>query len=309
MSRHPSVSVILPAYRAWATLPATLDALEPQIRAWHDVIVVDSSGDLDHEHAPEWRWPFARQILLSDRALPGRARNVAERIATGELLAFLDADVVAEANWLQALEAAMTPDVDAVAGAVLNGTPRSPVGTAGYLLEFAEWLPGRRGPLRHGATCNLMIRRSALAELGGFAEDLWGGEDTIVTSEIARRGRLAFAPDARVRHLNRTALGEFLRHQRRLGAGFAAVCSRVDLPHRALGRPWAAPLAAPARLVTLACRLGRDPRECATAVALLPLLTAGLAAWGVGLAGARPFPPNPGAGVGDMPELAGGETG
>jgi glycosyltransferase involved in cell wall biosynthesis len=285
--RRPSISVVIPAYKAWGTLPAVLDALAPQVQDRdREAVVVDSSGDGAEERLR--RWPWARVVALPERTLPGRARNLALDIARGERLAYLDADSVPAPDWLDALESAMTPGVDAVAGAVLNGTPGSPVGTAGYLLEFADWLPGRRGRLLHAATCNLLVRRDVLERAGGFAEDVWPGEDTILTFGLGSAGRLAFAPGARVRHLNRTGFRDYLGHQRRLGTAFAYVCARVDFPHRALGRPSAAPLAGAFRLGALAYRLAPQPREAALALALLPVLAAGVAAWAVGLAEARP---------------------
>jgi glycosyltransferase involved in cell wall biosynthesis len=285
--RRPSISVVIPAYKAWGTLPTVLDALAPQIQDRdREVVVVDSSGDGAEERLR--RWPWARVVALPERTLPGRARNLALDVARGERLAFLDADAVPAPDWLDSLESALTPEVDAVAGAVLNGTPESPVGTAGYLLEFADWLPGRRGRLIHAATCNLLVRRDVLARTGGFAEDVWPGEDTLLTFGLGRAGRLAFAPGARVRHLNRTGFRDYLGHQRRLGAAFAYVCARVDFPHRALGRPRAAPLAGAFRLGALAYRLAPHPREAALALAFLPLLAAGIAAWALGLAKARP---------------------
>lgn len=286
LERRPSISVVIPAYESWGTLPAVLDALAPQIRDRdREVVVVESSGDGAEQKLG--RWPWARVVALPERTLPGRARNLALQVAAGEWLAYLDADSVPDPGWLDALEQAAEPGIDAVAGAILNGTPRSPVGTAGYLLEFADWLPGRRGRLLHAASCNLLVRRDALARAGGFAEDVWPGEDTILTFAFAADGRLAFAPAARVRHLNRTRFGDFLEHQRRLGRAFADVCARVDFPHRALGRPRAAPLAGPFRLGALAYRLAPQPRQAAAALALMPVLAAGVFAWTLGLAEAR----------------------
>jgi GT2 family glycosyltransferase len=280
-------SVILPAFRAWATLPTVLDALWPQIEGRdRQAIVVESSGALSAAEL-EARWPWARFLVLGERTLPGRARNLGARASEGELLAFIDADAIPDPDWLDALESALTSDVDAVAGSVVNGTPRSGVGTAGYLLEFADWLPSARGPLLHAVTCNLVVRRASFDELGGFDEDVFPGEDTIFTFPLAGSGRLAFAPRARVRHLNRTDLREYLRHQRRLGVAYAQVCARVDFPHRWTGRPVFAPLGVPFRLAALARQLSGHPREARQAVPLLPLLALGLIAWAAGLATAR----------------------
>jgi GT2 family glycosyltransferase len=280
-------AVVIPALRAFSTLPAVLDALQPQIQGRdREVIVVESSGtDAGRALAETRGW--VRLVALAGPTLPGRARNIGVSVAQADRLAFLDADAVPEPGWLDELEAALTPEVDAVAGAVLNGTPESAVGTAGFLLEFADWLPSARRSLLHAATCNLIVRRAAFDEQGGFIEDSFAGEDTIFTFQLGKRGRLAFAPQARVRHLNRTSIREYLRHQQRLGAGFAVICSRVDFPHRIMGRPALAPLGVPFRLVALGRQLLGHRREGLQAVLLLPLVVLGLIAWGAGLAGAR----------------------
>jgi len=283
----PRISVVIPAYDAWATLPLVLSALRPQIEGRNrEAIVVDSTGD---GRAAELARdaPWARVITLAGRALPGTARNAACKVARGELIAFTDADAVPEPDWLDELERAFGVDADAVAGAVLNGTPRNPVGTAGYLLEFPDWIPERRGPLLHGATCNLLVRRDALDETGGFRTDVWPGEDTILTFAFGTRGQLAFAPAARVRHLNRTGLRAFLGHQRRLGVAFAEVCASVDWPRRRLMHPWLTPLAPALRLAGIGRRLRRQRSQAAVAAALSPLLALGALFWVAGLAEGR----------------------
>jgi GT2 family glycosyltransferase len=282
-SRAP-VTVVIPAFRAWLTLPDLLDALAPELGPADDVILVDSSGE-DPPGDPGARWPWLRIIRLGTRTPPGPARNAGMAEARADVLAFVDADAVPEPGWLDGLCAALTPEVDAVAGAVVNGTPHSAVGTAQYLLEFLEVAPYRRGPPRHAVTCNLLMRADALRRCGGFAAHL--GEDTVVTSSLAAAGRLAFAPGARVRHLNRTSAGSFLAGQRLLGAGFAEVARRRSVPGWQLGRPALAPLAAAARFVRLLATLRSLgwppdlPRR-----SLIPA-AGGLAAWGVGLAGSK----------------------
>jgi glycosyltransferase involved in cell wall biosynthesis len=283
------VSVVIAAYRSWATLPQVLHALEAQVGFGNrEVVLVDSSAELPEGEVAR-RWPWLRYLVLPERAYPGRARNVGVAAARGDIIAFLDADAVPLPGWLDALESELEPGVDAVAGAILNGTPRSFIGTAGYLLEFADWLPDRRGRVEHAATCNLLVRREALVQSGGFREDLEGGEDTIFTFPLGRAGRLAFAPRARVQHLNRTRWRAYFRNQRRLGGSFGAVCHSVDFPHGWLARPLLAPAAFAFRLVALGRRLLPHPGPLARAVVLLPILVAGTFAWVAGLAesGAR----------------------
>jgi cellulose synthase/poly-beta-1,6-N-acetylglucosamine synthase-like glycosyltransferase len=259
-----------------------MEALRPQVdRPDRELVLVESSGELSQQELAR-RWPWARVIAQAERTLPGRARNLAAREAFGELLAFTDADAVVEPEWLDELERALTDGVDGVAGVVLNGAPASAVGTADYLLEFSDWLPRPRLPVRHGATCNLMLRRAVL-DGAGFPEELWPGEDTIVTFRIAAQGRLGFAPRARIRHAGRTRFRDFLQHQRRLGAAFATVCDTVEFPRRSLARRRYGPLLPVFRLVGVALRIRRHPAAIKEALRVSPLIAIGAVAWSTGL--------------------------
>jgi hypothetical protein len=279
-----SVSVVVPAYRSWATLPLVLAALRDEVVGEHrEAILVESSGEFP-ARTLEARWPWMHIITPPERANPGRARNIGVAAARGDKIAFLDSDAIAELGWLDALETALTDNLDAVVGGIVNGTPRSATGTAGYLLEFSDWLPRRRNVPLHGVTCNLLIRRNVLEQAGGLPEDLEGGEDTILTLPLGQSGRLGFAPGARVRHLNRTGWRAFLARQHELGTFFPAIANRVDFPDSGLARPALVPVTPLFRLLSLGRRLAPYPRESLTALLLLPLLIAGTTSWAVGLA-------------------------
>jgi len=297
------ITVVIPAFDAWDTLPDVLDALEPQVaRADREVILVESATGSRAGEMAGGR-PWLQVVSLAERTLPGRSRNIGVARARGELLAFLDADAVPGGAWLDLLERSLDQGGDgvvAVAGAVLNANPWHPIGVAGHLLEFSDWLPGPRPGITHGASCNLLVRRPALEQAGGFPEDVFPGEDTILSFRLAATGRLLFAPDATVRHFGRTEPLEFLRHQQRLGAAFVVVCRSVAFPRRAMARPMLAPLTVPFRLAALARRLAGHPREAIAAVAVLPVLTAGLVAWAWGVARAGRAGSRCRAGVADV---------
>jgi hypothetical protein len=275
-------TVVVPAYRAWRTLARTLEALRTEVdRPDRELILVESSGRLPGAEL-ERRWPWAQIVALPTRTLPGAARNLAVERARGELIAFTDADALPEPGWLDELERNLRPGIDAVAGGIVNGTPESAIGTSGFLLEFADWLHERPGSPSHGATCNLLVRRGALERSGGFPSDLWPGEDTVFTFRLGEQGRLTFAPDARVRHLNRTGLLDYVRHQGRLGVSFAEVCRRTEFPNRQYTRLPLAPLTGVVRVARLWRRLARWkvlPRTWT----LLPLMLVGASAWAAGL--------------------------
>jgi glycosyltransferase involved in cell wall biosynthesis len=281
------LSVIIPSYRSDATLVRVLAALRPQLEARTEVVVVESSG-LEQAAALQAREPWLRVVGARDRLLPGEARNRGVQEAHGSLLAFIDADAVPDPGWLARLRVGLDGGrAVAAAGAVRNGTPRDAIGTASYLLEFSEWTPGRRGRPLHGATCNMLVRREAFERAGGFDEDVWPGEDTIMTVPWGHENRLAFVPDAAVWHLNRTHLDDLVRHQFRLGRSFAAVCDRVEFPHRRFSR-WPLLVSAPAlRLGALGLRLAGQPALLRAAARVSPLLIFGLGVWTAGVAAAR----------------------
>ena len=91
-----TVSVIVPAYNAETVLPLCLDAIVGSTYQPHEIIVVD-------DRSSDGTFAVARQrgvkILRMERQSgPGASRNLAAQVATGEILLFVDSDVVITAD-------------------------------------------------------------------------------------------------------------------------------------------------------------------------------------------------------------------
>jgi glycosyltransferase involved in cell wall biosynthesis len=192
-----TVSVVLPARNAAATLPAALAALAAQERPPDEVIVVDD-GSIDDTVAIARASPVVSAVLCQEPSGPGAARNRGAAAARGDVLAFTDADCVPETAWLMAAEAAMGTH-DLVQGAV-----RPPNGVA--IGPFDRTI---RVEQAHGLfeTANLLIRRELFESLGGFEPWLMPrdgkelGEDVWLGWRARRAGaRIGFCADAVVRH-------------------------------------------------------------------------------------------------------------
>ena len=113
---NPIVSVVVPVFNGEAELKQCLGALRNSGVAPLEIIVVDDgSTDGSKEVAGQFG---ARVLSTGGRSGPARARNVGAREARGEVLFFLDADVVAQADAVGRVQTAFTEDetLDALIG-------------------------------------------------------------------------------------------------------------------------------------------------------------------------------------------------
>lgn len=280
------VSVIVPSYRAEATLERTVASLLAQELSGTFEVLVSASADTADELPRLPEDPRLRVISHVPRSRAAAARNRAVAQATGRLLAFTDADVLAPPDWLARLVGASEGGTRCVAGSVLNGTPDSAAGTVEYLVEFLDLHPNRPPATAwHGATCNLLVPRTLWEELGPFPEDMGGGEDTLLTVRARSAGRFVFAPEAPVLHLNRTSWPVVIRHHLQIGRFAAHLGRRSRYKLRPLVRYTPlAPIAAVGRVVSLYARAAAwDRRLFLRALVLSPMVLVTLGAFGVGL--------------------------
>jgi GT2 family glycosyltransferase len=173
------------------------------------------------------------------------ARNRGLEEATGDLLAFLDDDVVVDRQWLDGLMEAWAenPDAAAFTGLVL---PYELATEAQILFEerggfrrgfekirYGQILPGN--PLHpcgagiFGAGCNMAFRREILLKLGGFDEaldtgaPLPGGGDLDIFYRVIRAGYpLVYEPQYMVFHQHRREYEKLRRQYWTWGLGFMA---------------------------------------------------------------------------------------
>jgi O-antigen/teichoic acid export membrane protein/GT2 family glycosyltransferase/2-polyprenyl-3-methyl-5-hydroxy-6-metoxy-1,4-benzoquinol methylase len=195
----PTVSVIMPAYRAAEYIGDALESVLNQTYTDYEIIVVnDGSPDTDDlEQALEAYRDKIHYISQENRGCSA-ARNVAVRVARGGLVAFLDADDCWEPEYLQQqvtfLES--NPSVDLVyADALLVGD--SPLAGRTFMrttpsrgeVTLQSLLEARCTVLLSGT----LVRRQSILAVGLFDERLRCSEDYDLWLRLAMNGgRLAY---------------------------------------------------------------------------------------------------------------------
>ncbi len=219
--RLPRVSVVVCAYNAADTIDECLLALDALNYPDYEVIVVnDGSSDGSGEIAARYR--FVRVINTPNSGLSA-ARNIGLEHATGDIIAYTDADVRVDPEWLTYLvQPFADPDVAAAGGPAIipvddpwfaQCVARAPGAPMHVLLEdrIAEHVPG----------CNCAFRRDALLAIGGWNPIFRrAGDDVDVCWRIQAQGwQIGFAPAALVWHRHRATTRAYWRQQIGYGEG------------------------------------------------------------------------------------------
>jgi glycosyltransferase involved in cell wall biosynthesis len=227
---RPAVSIVIPAFNARDLIGRALESLYAQeVDAPFEIIVVASGEDDCADYLREHH-SSVRVHHRGDRMLPGPARNVGVRMALGEVIAFASADTRAEPRWLAERLRLHRAGCDLVGGSILNGTPKSWIGTAGYLMEYSALLPVEALLRQQDVAHALSFTRSVFELVGEYPEDIATGEDTIFNQRCLARGlRLGFAPQAGLYHDNPRDLRGFLHHAAGHGQGLAQCIKRYEL--------------------------------------------------------------------------------
>ena len=230
----PLVSVVIPAFNAAKYIRETLDSVLAQTYSPIEIVVVDD-GSTDGTR--EQILAFGERVRYVWQPNSGGCsspRNHGVRIATGEFIAFVDADDL------------IAPERIAAAVAVMKRRPD--VGLA--FTNFAHFDSAGVDPTDHFATCTLLgahlegrrsladpvvlppavstdillvenfgssapiVRRAAFLAVGGFDETLPANEDFELNYRVAERYPIAVIPDV-------------LMHKRRHDANMTAYPDRM----------------------------------------------------------------------------------
>ena len=174
-------------------------------------------------------------ILVARGKQPSVQRNAAIKAARGELIYFLDDDSVPPPDNLRLGIAHFSDARVKMVGGPNLCPPGAPALEQVFALVLASWLAFGPSCVRYAAVgrarpasekelilCNLLARRDAMLELGGFDESLYPNEENALMDELQKRGgKLIYDPRFIVHRRPRHSLKAFAKMLMTYGRGRA----------------------------------------------------------------------------------------
>ena len=219
INKFPLVSVVVTAKNEEDTIESCILSIMEQTYPNFELIFVDAiSSDKTFEKAnrlknvAESKKNCKRYIAVSKKAeTPARGRNLGAEISNGSILAFTDADCMAENGWLENLVLHMSPEIGIVGGPnVIRHTTKSKITTAidcvlttyigsGGSPQFYQIKKDR--DVYVVSSCNMAIQKSLFEIEGGFDESLRFNEDSEFCNRLLRKGiRIFYTLTAKINH-------------------------------------------------------------------------------------------------------------
>jgi glycosyltransferase involved in cell wall biosynthesis len=235
---RPRVSVVIPAHDAARTLPRVLAPLAELPPGWELIVVDDHSRD---ETASLARAGGAEVVVSEGFRDHGMARNTGALHARGEIVVFVDADVVVTPARLQDMVRRFAQSGAVCYFGVYDLGRHLPNRISRFKNYWIRYTTVRsRRPLRWINTSLAVMRRRDLIEAGGFCARFsvrTGGGDLLLGRRLSERGRIEVDPRTEVKHLKEFDLGRLLRNDFHRARGWLRLAAEVRGIRRVVCRP------------------------------------------------------------------------
>ncbi|WP_353633804.1 glycosyltransferase [Halobacterium sp. NMX12-1] len=237
-SSHPHVNIIVPVYNDADGVLQTLESTTSQSYVTYDVFVVDngstdSTQDVIAEFARKNR--EVKPGLEEERQGSYAARNRGVRDASGDILAFLDADETVDTDWLEtAIEVIETRGVNYLGCNVELTLPENTL-VGRYNVHTGFPVEQYLEEQNYAPTCALLVKREVFEDVGHFDARLISGGDREFGERVHEAGyKQGYAEDATVYHPARTSFESLAKKNFRVGRGF---CQKQRYYPERYGKP------------------------------------------------------------------------
>ncbi|MBE0511802.1 glycosyltransferase [Candidatus Bathyarchaeota archaeon] len=187
---NPLVSFIVTTKNEEDYLEKCLKSIRNQTYKNIEVIVVDSFSD---DKTVEIARKYADKAVVKDCLMP-MGRNIGAKYTNGEILAFVDADIILQDNWLEnalselkdnvvAVTSDLFPDDEGLKNKILYWYL-----TLSKSLLFMFGIPN----VGHSGTAAI-VRKDIFNKADGYPNDIVACEDIAFTSRLVKYGKIKFS--------------------------------------------------------------------------------------------------------------------
>ncbi|WP_455392329.1 glycosyltransferase [[Eubacterium] cellulosolvens] len=207
------VSVVIITRNEEYYIKDLLDSLVTQTVPPHEIIVVDAeSTDKTQMIVRRYMRKYENVKLFIEKGTRGEGRNIGANHGTGDIIAFIDADCIANAFWVQEIIEGMK-DADVVAGQSVR-------------LGYHAFSNLERVGILHKNTdvtypsCNLAYSKKVFKKIKGFDPSFKEAEEVDLNFRAVDAGyKLKYQPDAIVYHRVRESIRGFIKQSFWYGFG------------------------------------------------------------------------------------------
>lgn len=220
-----SFSVVIPTYQRREVVCRAVRALAQQDYGGEIelIVVVDGSTDGTAEAVSALECPFPVRVIEQRNRGAAAARNRGAEKASGDIILFLDDDMICDRDVIAQHNAMYGAGTNAVIG----DFPLHPDSPPGFISDAIRKTAAWRRDVPAGPfdvfTGQLSVERPVFEELGGFDEsfagnDWYGNEDMDFGVRLLGRYRVRHNPQAVSHQLNLVGPREYMRRARRAAA-------------------------------------------------------------------------------------------
>ena len=223
------VSVVIPTLDRADMVATTIDRIEQQTvsRDLYEVLVIDNNSSDHTQSVLAQKVALYPNLRVFSQLKRGAAatRNVGIREAGGHIVLFIDDDILAEPNLIEAhLQSHAANPKSSIIGAVVSPWEQATDPFLRYLRDRGIFNPYSIacGPMdfSYYHTGNVSTARKLLLEVGGFNEEFYfyGMEDIELGYRLERTGsRMIHGPSAKAVHRYFPTYGHFMERCQQAG--------------------------------------------------------------------------------------------
>lgn len=230
---YPLVSVIIPVKNRSEDIRnclRSLQSLDYPVDRCEVIVIDDGSTDDTTKVIDSFQ---VKSVYLRQTQGASACRNRGVKEARGELIAFIDSDCQIDPNWLKELVSYFQNEqVGIVGGYVASSHTESILGryesvSSPLNMGPRSFMGMNDSSTLYVPTCNLIVRKKAFIDVGGFAEELKVGEDVDLCWRLRKHDwLLLYVPQGKVMHSDRSSPLRMLKRRYDYGTSEAILSLR-----------------------------------------------------------------------------------